>query len=343
MAGIGSNYSLLIQARLDAKLAQAQIDALSTDSKVVLKAQLDTTQIQSQMESLQTRLQDQISSQLLSVNKYLLGAEGGTPTANAAIASAKQYQQVLNSLQGIPYVSPEQQAQIKEAYTNWQMTKAAVTENTSVLGEFGQALETSFKYTLTYGLAVQTIFGTFQKIQEGIQYVKDLNAAMTTTEMITGKTTDDVNHLYGNYQQMANQLGVTTLEVAKSGDEWLRQGKSAQDAAMLTQASIEISKLAATDAGTAAQSLTAIMNGFQMSASQANSVMDKMVALSNSSKTSAAVSFETLSSAMQVSASIANETGVSYDQLNSYIATIATTTQQSGDTIGNSLLHLSII
>lgn len=319
MAGLGSNYSLLIQARLDARLAQAQIDALSTDKQVVLQAQLDTTKIQGQLEALQARIQDQISSQMLSVNKYLLGAEGGTPTADAAIASAQEYKNVLTSLQGIPYVSPEQQAQIKEAYTNWQLDKAAIQENTSVLGEFGQALETSFKYTLTYGLAVQTIFGTFQQIQAGVQYVKDLNDAMTQTRMITGQTSDQVTKLYGNYQQMANQLGVTTLEVSKASDTWLRQGKSAQDAAQLTQASIMVSKLAATDQTTAAENLTAIMNGFKMQASDATSVMDKMLALTNSTKTTAAVSFQTISEAMQVSASIANETGVSYDQLASYI------------------------
>lgn len=338
---IGSAYSLLVQARLDDKLLQAELDSVtktaSGEYKINLQAQLDTAKLQDQLQAMQARIQDQISSQMLSVNKYLLGAEGGTPTADAAIASAQQYQTVLQSLQGIPYVSPEQQAQIKEAYTNWQLNKAAVTENTSVLGEFGQALETSFKYTLTYGLAVQTIFGTFQSIKDGVQYVKDLNDAMTQTRMITGQTSDQVTKLYGNYQQMASQLGVTTLEVSKASDTWLRQGKSAQDAAQLTQATIEMSKLAATDQTTAAENLTAIMNGFKMQAGDATSVMDKMLALTNSTKTTAAVSFQDISAAMQASASTASEAGVSYDQLASYIATIGTVTQASGDTVGNAL------
>ena len=188
-----------------------------------------------------------------------------------------------------------------------------------------------------WAVAGTALYGSLQQIQKGIQYIIDLNTAMTQTQMVTGETDTQIQQLAADYNNMATELGSTTLEVQAASLAWMRQGKSAADAEELTKDSIMMSKLAMTDTATASEYLTAILNGFQMSASDATSVMDKMLALSNSTKTSAAVSFQTISEAMKVSAAEANNTGVSYDKLASYIGVIGTVTQQSGETIGNSL------
>jgi TP901 family phage tail tape measure protein len=160
---------------------------------------------------------------------------------------------------------------------------------------------------------------------------------MTQIQMVTGGTDTQTKALTADYHQMAQELGATTLEVAKASETWIRQGKSASDAAMLTKDSIMMAKLAVTDTATAADNLTGIMNGFQMQAKDATSVMDKMLAVSNSTKTSAAASFNEISTAMKSSAVVAQQTGVSYDQLLSYIAVASTATRQSSETTGQAL------
>jgi TP901 family phage tail tape measure protein len=341
MAGIGSNYSVLIAARLDQNLLQAQLDAIGKDG-VTISVTADLSKFTAQMDAAQAKIQDQIDSQLLSVNKFInQNGTDGNQSVQEAVLAAQQYQAALIEVQDQPIVTSAQLANIGELKAGFLEAKSAIVETSGGLAEFGQKLITSIQYTITYGIAVQTIFGMVQNIKNGIQYVIDLNTALTNTQMITGQTVAQTQTLYTGYQQLAQQLGSTTLEVASANDMWLRQGKSAQDALTLTQQSIMVSKLAMTDSATAAQSLTAILNGFGMSADQASSAMDKMLSLANSSKTSAAVSFETLSQAMQVSAATANEAGISYEQLNSYIATIATTTQENGDKIGNAMKSMA--
>ena len=198
-------------------------------------------------------------------------------------------------------------------------------------------LENAIEKIMLWAVATGAIYGALKSLSDGVQYVKDLNKAMTDTQMVTGDSDAKIQQLAQDYHNLAMQLGATTLEVQAASLVWLRQGKSASDALALTTASLQMSKLAMTDSASAASYLTAILNGFQMQASDVTGVMDKMLALSNSTKTSAAVSFDTISAAMQVSASEANNTGISFSNLASYIATIGTVTQQSGETIGNSL------
>ena len=180
-------------------------------------------------------------------------------------------------------------------------------------------LENALEKIVLWAVATGAIYGALRAIGDGVQYVKDLNKAMTDTQMVTGATDAKIQQLTQDYHNMALELGVTTLEVQQASLEWLRQGKSASDATALTKDAIMMSKLAMTSSSEAATNLTAIMNGFQMQASDVNGVMDKMLALTNSTKTSAALTFGSISNAMQSSAAIANELGISFDQLASYI------------------------
>ena len=205
---------------------------------------------------------------------------------------------------------------------------------------FGDKLKSAFERVGVYSIAMSTLYAAMNQLKQGLQYFVDLQKEMTNIQLINGATDEQIKTLASDYNNLAKELGSTTIEVAKSAEVWIRQGKSAQDATELTKASIMMSKLAMTDAGTAAENLTAIMNGFQMQASDVTSVMDKMLAVSNSTKTSAAVSFNEISTAMKYSAAEAKEVGISFNQLESYISVISTTTRQSAEMVGNAMKTL---
>ena len=221
--------------------------------------------------------------------------------------------------------------------TTSKETSSETVSLTDKVGKMGGEVLNAVGKMALWAIAGTILFGTLRKIGDGIQYVKDLNKEMTNIAMITGDTIPQTDALAASYHNLAMELASTTLEIAKGAEVWLRQGKSAADTLALTAASIQMSKLAMTDSASAASYLTAILNGFQMQASDVTGVMNKMLALSNSTKTSAAVSFDTISAAMQVSSSEANNVGISFDKLAAMIGTIGTVTQQSGETIGNSL------
>lgn len=326
-----TDYSILLSTQLDVSGIQAQLEELAGKYSINSAA---LTELQAQAQNIQTAVGETASKISISTT-YKDGVQTAT-------TSTKTFNDELgNTVKQVEAVKLGEDGTVvstKNVTTSvLDLNKASETAFGGWLDQMGSVIQR----TLQWSAALAVVYGAFRSIQEGTQYVIDLNAAMTNTEMITGQTSQQVQTLYTGYQNMAQQLGVTTMDIAQASDMWLRQGKSAQDAATLTQASIMMTKLSATDAATAASNLTAIMNGFQMQASQATTVLDKVVTLTNSTKTSAALSFNDLATAMQSSASIANQTGVSFDQLASYIATISTATQASAETVGNSLLHLS--
>jgi len=360
-----TDYTILLNATIDASSIQAQLESVASKYSINVEANLDQSQfaaLQSQVSTIQDGINTQAKSTMIvdpetnaaalddlkiqaqNAQDVILSLSKTTSSETfvngiqTASSETKIWTDDLGNttkeLTNVKYAEDGVATSTKEVTTNVQNLGQA---NESVMGDWFDQMGSVLQRTIQWSVALAAVYGTFRAFQDGITYVSDLNNAMANTQAITGQTAQQVQTLYTNYQNMAQQLGTTTMDIAQASDMWLRQGKSAQDAGTLTQATIMMTKLGATDAATAASNLTAIMNGFQMSASDAIPVLDKVVTLTNSAKTSAAITFEDLSTAMQSSASIANQTGVSFDQLASYIATISTVTQVSAESTGNSL------
>ena len=194
-------------------------------------------------------------------------------------------------------------------------------------------LTVAFRKVVQWGLVTGVIYGTMRALKEGIQYVKDLNKEMTNIQIVTGMNSRQIKSLIVDYNDLAQQMGATTLEVARGSLEWFRQGKTAQEAVELTKASIIMSKLGNVEAAQSTEYLTSTLNGFKLEAEDATMVIDKLVALDNDYATSVAE----IAEALQKSSNSAQQAGVSFDELASYITVISSITRQSGESIGTSL------
>ena len=289
-----------------------------TSIQNLAKIQIDTAEASNQ--ALQKSLDLQFKA-----DSYAAG-----PAKNVANKAAREQLDLSNQF---AVVSGKAADQLK-------IESAALDLGAGALKTWGSYLANAIKQTISYTLTIGLVRGAMQQIQAGIQYIVDLNKQMTTLGQITGANTATLNKMASGYNDLAHELGSTTLEVAKASETWIRQGKSAADAQALTKDTIMMSKLAMTDAATAGSNLTAILNGFQMSASQATDVMDKMLVVSNSTKTSAAASFDEISTAMKYSAATALNAGITFQQLESYLAVILTTTQQGSESVGNAMKTL---
>jgi len=188
------------------------------------------------------------------------------------------------------------------------------------------------KKVVQWALATAMIYGTLKKLQEGVQYVTELNAALIDARIVTGMTESQVGELGREYNRLAKELGATTLQVADASLEFLRQGKTVEETQKLVTMSVMMSKLANMDAASSTEALTAIMNGFQLQVSDLMPVLDSLIKLDNAYATST----EEISQAMQRSASAASLSGVSWQELASYITIVSATTRKSAESIGES-------
>jgi TP901 family phage tail tape measure protein len=180
---------------------------------------------------------------------------------------------------------------------------------------------------------VQSIPAAFKKV---IAISKELDKTMTDLRVVTGYNRTEAVGLMKSYNGLAKSLGVTTQEVAKSADTWLRQGYSIADTNQLITATMHLSKLGQIESGQASQYMTSMLKGFKLEASDAMSVVDKLVALDKDYAVTAGGVAEALSRTA-VSAQMA---GVELDKIAAMVTVITDVSQKSADTVGESMKTL---
>ena len=163
--------------------------------------------------------------------------------------------------------------------------------------------------------------------------IKDLDKSLTEQAMVTGKTRKEVYNLLNSYQDLAIQLGSTTKEVSAAVTEFIRQGKSVEDAKTLATAAISAAKVASINTSDSINYLTTALNGFQLSTQHAMEVSDKFAAIS----ANAATSYEEIAIALSKVASQANLAGMSIDYTTALLAKGLETTREAPETIGTAL------
>lgn len=169
--------------------------------------------------------------------------------------------------------------------------------------------------------------------QVAIQTITQLDQALTTQAMVSGRTRQETYALLGSYQSLAKQCGATSTEVAQVATAYLRQGKTASEAVKLTETAVKAAKVAGIDTATSVDYLTTAINGFQMSAEQSMEVSDKFAALA----ASAAVSYDELATALSKVAAQANLAGLSMDYTMALLTKGIETTRESAESIGTAL------
>ena len=163
--------------------------------------------------------------------------------------------------------------------------------------------------------------------------ITGLDKSLTEQAMVTGKTRKEVYGLLKDYQSLAIQLGSTTKEVSAAVTEFIRQGKSTQEAMQLAEAAISAAKVAAINTSDSINYLTTALNGFQLSTDKAMEVSDKFAAVS----ANAATSYEEIAIALSKVASQANLAGMSIDYTTALLAKGLETTREAPETIGTAL------
>jgi len=205
------------------------------------------------------------------------------------------------------------------------------------LREAGQSwtegMLSSIKTTIQYAASIGLVYSALAQLKDGVQYVISLNKELTNIQLVTGQSTESLNSLGKQYNEMASDLGSTTLEIAKTSVEFTRQGRNAEESAILIKNSTMLQKLGNMEAAESTEKLTSIMNGFKMEAKETSLAIDKLISLDNQF----ASSTSEISTAMQYSANSAAQAGVNYDHLAAYITVISSTTRQSAEMIGTSL------
>lgn len=195
---------------------------------------------------------------------------------------------------------------------------------------FGSALSEAFQKFPVWLISGTAIMQTINFFKDGVTFANQLNQSLTEISIVTGQNQDQVAALGEQYNKLAQQMGVTTNEVAGTAASLARQGLSMDEATSRMKTVIEYAKISSLDINTANEIMTSAINSMGVSAKRAADVWSY---LGDATSTGA----DEIGKAMQRVGGTAGALGLNFEKVSSWIAEISSRTRESAETIGNSI------
>lgn len=194
----------------------------------------------------------------------------------------------------------------------------------------------ALKHRIQYFLGLNNAVNLLRRaIRGAFNTIKELDAVMTETAVVTNFTVSDMWNQLPRYTQAANELGVTTKGAYETMTLFYQQGLDTNEAFALGTETMKMARIAGIDYTKATDAMTAALRGFNMelnetSAQRVNDVYSQLAA-----KTASNV--EEISTAMSKAASIAHNAGMEFETTAAYLSQIIETTREAPETAGTAL------
>lgn len=172
-----------------------------------------------------------------------------------------------------------------------------------------------------------------QAIQYVVQTIKQMDEALVGMTVVTGKSKEEVNELIPQMRELANVTSATMTEVSNLTTEYLRQGRTMQEALILTEATANAAKISGLSTQETIEYMTSAINGFTLAATDAERVSDIFANVAAVSATD----YEDLAVALSKVSAQANLAGMSIEYTTALLAKGIETTQEAPESIGTAL------
>lgn len=176
-----------------------------------------------------------------------------------------------------------------------------------IVGDMGQEVTKLSKYLISMG----GIDVVWQGFQQGIESIKEMDAAMTELKKVTSDTSDVYATVEKDMYATGKDIGRDAVELTKSTADWARLGYNTQDSEKMSKWTgilINVSEFEQVDDATNA--LISIMQGFDKGADDVENVVDVLNNIGNKEP----ISSDEIASSLQRSASALKAGGNTYEQ-----------------------------
>lgn len=203
--------------------------------------------------------------------------------------------------------------------------------------EKSQYLSSTFddiRNKISYFLSLNYVFDKItQKVSEAIDTTREIDKDMTQIGLVLGKTSKQVWKNFDTYSQMAERLNTTTSQVTNSMKLFYQQGLNTSEVNKMVEASAIAAALGESTMAEASETLTSIINSYNLSANEAMMVTDKISQIAIVS----AADFGELSTAIEKVASSAASAGLDLDHMMGYLGKMIETTREAPTNVGTAL------
>lgn len=172
-------------------------------------------------------------------------------------------------------------------------------------------------------------------LRSAYETVKELDAAMTETAVVTDMTISDLWGALPKYTSEANKLGTTTLGAYQTMTLYYQQGLKTNEVFEIGSETMKMARIASLEYTEATDLMTAALRGFNMelnetSAQRVNDVYSKLAAITASDT-------EEIATAMTKTASIANAANMEFETTAAFLTQMIETTRESAENLGTAM------
>lgn len=189
---------------------------------------------------------------------------------------------------------------------------------------------------------IQSYFGLSQIIRkvgniarDAFSTVKELDAAMVETAVVTNFDVGDMWDMLPMYTENANALGSTIKDVYEAATLYYQQGLNQAQAMGLARETLKMARIGGLEAAEATDMMTAALRGFNMqinelSAQRINDVYSELAAITASDT-------KEIGSAMERTASIASSANMEFETTSAFLAQMIETTREAPENLGTAM------
>lgn len=308
-----------VDLKINEESLKSNLTAALTDVDIPVNFKVDAEEIESQIRSAIESIKD------INIDVHV-NADTLRDSVGSALDTTTQTGQEIS----VPNIDRSGLTYMQDALNN---VNAAGQRSQGIFSSLGSSFKEAFSAYSLANLMQDGLYKVTDAGKEALSTVKEFNDLETDLSMATGESRSYARELMQSYNDLGQELGSVTSDVAKSADSWLRQGRSMSETNQLIEDSMVLSKDAQMSSEDASEVLTATLNGFQMNADQASKVNDILTSIDLESASDAGG----IGSALTKVASQANNAGVSLEKTAAMIATVKDVTQANDETIGNAM------
>lgn len=348
-----SEYQNYKQAQVAAEEAARKLSEVEqklqgnvSKNQLAKEAQDFTDKLTKAEQELENIQQIDISTKFKEVKQILESSDVNWKAFNVDISSINSIEDLDRELKRLKNESGEGAKkaleQISKAMQSAEKSadplKKKLGETTTELNRFTaqkREIEALHQRFLSF-FGMQNAIQLFKRaIREAYQAVKELDAAMTKTAVVTDFSVGDMWEQLPEYTKMANELGTTTLGAYETATLFYQQGLKTNEVMEVSNETMKMARIAGMDYVEATNMMTAALRGFNMeineaSAKKVNDVYSELAKITASDT-------QEISTAMTKTASIAHNANMEFETTAAFLSQIIETTRESAETAGTAM------
>nr|DAG47884.1 MAG TPA: minor tail protein [Caudoviricetes sp.] len=169
----------------------------------------------------------------------------------------------------------DMKASINAAGTAIEVVAGKTKSSTSAIGQFIDQLKSKFKSIAQYLISMAGYQEIIQQIRKGIQYVKEIDSALTELKKVTDETDETYAQFLNTMSKTGAEVGATVQDLTNMAANWARLGYSIQEAGELAKSTAVLLNVSEfTDADTASEALISTMQAYGYAAEDSMHVVD---------------------------------------------------------------------